>query len=1028
MRTVWLVLCAVLLTAPLVTAPLGAQCDPGNGLGGNGPDVMVGDLTSPLSYGTAGGYYAYSCGTTSCNIGTAVLQWISSTNFHPVIAQNMYRMKNGRFEQIGMSWLKHGFAALTGNICGCTCQNPGTSQLLGVGCSDPYGASLNGSQGGLGPRSEIVDPAAGIYLYPPILDPVNTDLTWRRLRVHGSDLDAALNPGALYFVEGHYITPDDHQNDNGWNNASYRQISVATDANRSISYIGTTQRQLPAIQAWQDQNPSVTLVNIPDGEGGLLVLGYTVTDLGAGEHAYEYALYNMNSTRSVRSFQLPLPGGVSLTDLGFHDVEYHSGEPYSGADWAVNQGAGSIEWATETFAQNQNANAVRWGTLYNFRFIANAPPVAIDVTLGLFEPGVGNTLTVPTLGPSGDFTLAVTGLSCTIDLTEVDLAWTNAEPYDSIEITRDGAFFATLGGGATSFSDLSPAAALHTYGVNAIALGVPSGPATCDVDFPFPLTVSLPGGPVTEVSPAGGDVIAVQIDVTPGFTILPGTESLWIDTGTGYFSTPLAHVSGNQYDATFPSILCGTIFPYYVSATANTGLVVSFPAGGPSSPLIAASALAFLDTLDELESAGGWLVGPPNDATTGTWTFGNPNGTAAQPEDDHTPTGVNCWFTGQGTPGGASGTNDVDGGTTTLYTSFLDLSGASDPEISYWRWYSNDSGAAPNEDVMLVEVSGNGLDWVEVETVGPAGPEASGEWFEHTFRVLDLIGLSPSTQVRFQVSDLLSGSIVEGAIDDFRITDLDCSFSDCNGNGMDDTIDLSSGTSVDCNVNGIPDECDIAGGQSADCDLNGVPDICDIALGAVDCDGNGVPDSCEIAAGGDCDSNGLLDACEIAGGTATDCDANGAIDSCDIAGGAADCDTDGGLDSCQIAAGTALDCNTNGAIDSCDIAGGGSQDLDLDGIPDECQALEFVRGDANGSGTHDISDAVAMLSVIFAGVPTTCQLALDANADGSVNIADPVRLLGYLFSGDPGLSAPFPGCGPEPVPSGISCDSFPVCP
>ena len=28
----------------------------------------------------------------------------------------------------------------------------------------------------------------------------------------------------------------------------------------------------------------------------------------------------------------------------------------------------SITWNTETFAQNQNANAIRWGTMYNFRF------------------------------------------------------------------------------------------------------------------------------------------------------------------------------------------------------------------------------------------------------------------------------------------------------------------------------------------------------------------------------------------------------------------------------------------------------------------------------------------------------------------------------------------------------------------------------------------------------------------------------------------------------------------------------------
>ncbi len=38
------------------------------------------------------------------------------------------------------------------------------------------------------------------------------------------------------------------------------------------------------------------------------------------------------------------------------------------------QDGSSITWSSETFAQNQNANAIRFGTLYNFRFDADQPP------------------------------------------------------------------------------------------------------------------------------------------------------------------------------------------------------------------------------------------------------------------------------------------------------------------------------------------------------------------------------------------------------------------------------------------------------------------------------------------------------------------------------------------------------------------------------------------------------------------------------------------------------------------------------
>src|SRR6185503_9643184 len=60
---------------------------------------------------------------------------------------------------------------------------------------------------------------------------------------------------------------------------------------------------------------------------------------------------------------------------------------YSSAPWSLTQAAGSITWNTETFAQNQNANAIRWGTLYNFRFDANQPPQNVNATVGFFKTG-----------------------------------------------------------------------------------------------------------------------------------------------------------------------------------------------------------------------------------------------------------------------------------------------------------------------------------------------------------------------------------------------------------------------------------------------------------------------------------------------------------------------------------------------------------------------------------------------------------------------------------------------------------------
>lgn len=69
----------------------------------------------------------------------------------------------------------------------------------------------------------------------------------------------------------------------------------------------------------------------------------------------------------------------------------------------------------------------------------------------------------------------------------------------------------------------------------------------------------------------------------------------------------------------------------------------------------------------------------------------------------------------------------------------------------------------------------------------------------------------------------------------------------------------------------------------------------------------------------------------------------------------------------------------------------------------------FVFGDADGSGSVSISDAVYMINYIFAGGPAPNPLrAGDANDDASTNITDCVYLVNYIFAGGP---APVRPCG-----------------
>lgn len=177
---------------------------------------------------------------------------------------------------------------------------------------------------------------------------------------------------------------------------------------------------------------------------------------------------------------------------------------------------------------------------------------------------------------------------------------------------------------------------------------------------------------------------------------------------------------------------------------------------------------------DEVEGLTTWALGVTGDnATSGQWTVGDPNGTIyngqpAQTEDDHTAApGLRCFFTGQGAVGGAAGEADVDGGSTTLLSPVFDLTAHDAPRVAFWRWYTNNLGNNPGADEWLVQVSSNGgTNWVDLERT----TQSANSWQRSSFELASLI--TPSSQVvfRFVATDLSPGSLVEAAIDDFEIS------------------------------------------------------------------------------------------------------------------------------------------------------------------------------------------------------------------------------------------------------------------
>src|SRR5881398_2197023 len=137
-----------------------------------GPDIIVGDLPAVAQGGndTINHFVGLGVATTSCNNGDQPVDWFQLSNTdHPFIPQNLYRMSGGannneRFEQIGQSWGKHAFLALENDACSFGCNTSGctTGTHLCPGCSDPYSASLNYGQTGIGSRA-CVNPFTGVF-------------------------------------------------------------------------------------------------------------------------------------------------------------------------------------------------------------------------------------------------------------------------------------------------------------------------------------------------------------------------------------------------------------------------------------------------------------------------------------------------------------------------------------------------------------------------------------------------------------------------------------------------------------------------------------------------------------------------------------------------------------------------------------------------------------------------------------------------------------------------------------------------
>ncbi|MFT7668248.1 MAG: hypothetical protein ACI8X5_000938, partial [Planctomycetota bacterium] len=427
---------------------------------------------------------------------------------HPVISQNVFRLKGRRFEQLGQSWLKHGFCALCETGCG-PAGFSGCASLLRVGCADTYSSSLNDGSGG-GPKF-TVDPTSGDHQHPDPTPSGNTT-TRGRLQIAVADVDPTLNVGAAYFVEGMYVHWEDHQNGFAANNSTWRKIQFANNAQFTMQSASTVNHSTePAVYGWQAEDAGVVIRELENtNEAGAGVHGYyqvanRVWDNGDGTWDYIYVVNNQNSTQGAGSFSVPTGAGVNVSGLWFNDVDYHSGEVQDGTDWAMTQNASDLTWdCSQTFAQNSDANAINWCTAYSFGFTADAGPMAGVGSIDMFEPGVGSTLTFPIDGPGVATGSTGTAYCFGSGGTACPCGNGGAADEGCVNSSGNGSTLEGLGSASASSNSLFLSATQAASSVSGLFFGGTSQPGAGN-GVPFGDGLLCAGGSITRLQFAGTD-------------------------------------------------------------------------------------------------------------------------------------------------------------------------------------------------------------------------------------------------------------------------------------------------------------------------------------------------------------------------------------------------------------------------------------------------------------------------------------------------------------------------------------------
>jgi len=171
---------------------------------------------------------------------------------------------------------------------------------------------------------------------------------------------------------------------------------------------------------------------------------------------------------------------------------------------------------------------------------------------------------------------------------------------------------------------------------------------------------------------------------------------------------------------------------------------------------------------DDFETAKGWTTnaGGTDTATAGAWERGDPAATSSSGPKQlgTTVSGINELVTGR-LAGSSAGTYDLDGGTTSIRSPAISLTGGSTYRLSLSYYLAHGSNAS-SADFFRVKVIGSTTS--TVINVPAAASDRDAAWSTASADLSAFAGQTVRLQV--EAADASGASLVEAAVDDVKVT------------------------------------------------------------------------------------------------------------------------------------------------------------------------------------------------------------------------------------------------------------------